>query len=1033
MRTLLRISLRALNASFMIVATMPALAQQPNVVLIMVDDMAYHELGVTGQNDRAANGMAAIETPNIDELAQQGLMLTEFYATPICGSTRGSLLTGYHNGHSSIDRNGGNQGGNPLRDVDKTFAQTLKAAGYTTGAFGKWGVGGFDQTLTGGGVDNINTAAITHPDATPASKGFDEFYGYLNQLHAHNYYVNFLWEHDTDNSGDIGGMQIAPTSTADYSHDLIANRSLQFIADHADESGQNPFLLYLPYTIPHGDFNPPNDAIRQTYVDAGYSSAQADYAAMMKRMDNSVGHMIDRLKDPDGNGDQSDSVYDNTLILFASDNGGTAQNSLFNGGGNLRGQKGSVYEGGIKSPFIAHWNGTIAPGQVDNDTISGLDDLYATLSDLAGADHDVGLDGTSIAGLFTGQAREKRDIFIFEGNGTAWSIRMGNWKMVNGTELYNLMNDPSESSNVAGANPAIANLMHQIALDEGVLSDIGSGAVQTTHIVQYKTWLPQGGSQDWQTASNWAGGSEFNSRGTAANNFNTAPANNWVATVDNTTAAELEAVVDDDSSLLALDVRGSSAPMKIRVAPGAALMARNGAVIGSGATLENDGGTLHTLRSIRVEEGGTLAGNGEITTSYDTSGTSFRLKADLVNTGIVDIFPSNGGVTQVELIANGGFEMGTQSDGNANYKFVELNAWGSDGDEAALDAAVANNARTGGYRGLIASRVDSPHNLLQNTGHVISSGDELALSFWHRAFSGWDEGVDDVVARVFYLDDSQQRQVLQTIVVSPSSAWASQVITLNPISDPNAAGRELWIEIDAASGDAVTSNEFASLDDVSLTVTVAAPPRPAIMAVAGDYIQTDAGRLLVDLMGGGGNPGVDFDRLDVSGDATLGGVLEVRLDGGYQPAAGTVFTVVEAGQRTGGFDSVELPALAGGLTFSVDYSATAVTLTVAGVLGDYNQNGVVDLADYTVWRDALGQTGEGLVADGDFSGIVDMGDYQVWKDNFGVTASNANLLTAPIPEPATAVLLIMHGGLVLVPSKYCRAATLSATRLGHDK
>ncbi len=1012
---------------------MPALADQPNVVLIMVDDMAYHELGVTGQNDRAASGMAAIETPNIDALAQQGLMLTEFYATPICGSTRGSLLTGFHNGHSSIDRNGGNQGGNPLRDVDKTFAQTLKAAGYTTGAFGKWGVGGFDQTLTGGGVDNINTAAITHPDATPASKGFDEFYGYLNQLHAHNYYVNFLWEHDTDNSGDTGGMQIAPTSTADYSHDLIANKSLQFIADHADESAQNPFLLYLPYTIPHGNFNPPNDSIRQGYLAAGYSSAQADYAAMMKRMDNSVGDMIDRLKDPDGNGDESDSVYDNTLILFASDNGGTAQNSLFNGGGNLRGQKGSVYEGGIKSPFIAHWNGTITPGQVDHDTISGLDDLYATLSELASADRDVGLDGTSIAGLFTGQAREKRDIFIFEGNGTAWSIRMGDWKMVNGTELYDLANDPSESSNVAGANPAIATLMHQIALDEGVLSDIGAGAVQTTHIVQYKSWQPQGGSQNWQAAANWTGGSEFNTRGTAANNFDTAPADNWIATVNNTTGAALEAVVDEDSSLLALEVHGSSAAMKIRVAPGASLMARNGAVIGSGATLENDGGTLHTLRSIRVEEGGTLAGNGEIATSYDTTGTPFQLKADLINTGVVDIFPSNGGVTQVELIANGGFEMGTQIDGSANYKFVELDAWSSDGDEAALDAAVANNARSGGYRGLIASRLNDPHNLLQNTGHVISSGDELALSFWHRAFSGWDEGVDDLVAQVFYLDDNEQQQVLQTIVVSPSSAWASQAMTLNPISDPNAAGRELWIEIDAASGNAVTSNEFASLDDVSLTIAAAAPPRPAILAVAGDYVQDDAGRLQVDLMGGGGNPGVDFDQLDVTGNAILGGVLEVRLDGGYQPSAGTVFSVVEAGQRIGEFNSIDLPALAGGLTLSVEYSTNAVALTVDGVLGDYNKNGVVDLADYTVWRDALGQTGDGLVADGDFSGTVDIGDYQVWKDNFGATTSNPNLLSAPIPEPAAAVLLIMQGGWVLVTSKYFRATPLAATRRVHGE
>jgi arylsulfatase A len=155
-------------------------APRPNIVLIMVDDMGYSELGVTGQLDRAANSQPAIETPNIDALAQQGLMVNNFYATPICASTRGALMTGFHNGHSSIDRNGGNNGGNALRDVDVTMAQNLKAAGYTTGQYGKWGVGGFDHTQTAGGVDNITTAEITHPDATPASKGFDEYYGYLN-------------------------------------------------------------------------------------------------------------------------------------------------------------------------------------------------------------------------------------------------------------------------------------------------------------------------------------------------------------------------------------------------------------------------------------------------------------------------------------------------------------------------------------------------------------------------------------------------------------------------------------------------------------------------------------------------------------------------------------------------------------------------------------------------------------------------------------------------------------------------------------
>ena len=596
-------------------------AAQPNIVLIMVDDMGYGELGITGQLDRAGNGLPHIDTPNIDALAQQGLMLENYYATPKCAPSRGSMMTGFHNGHSSVDRNGGNNGGNSLREVDYTMAQHLSAAGYTTGIYGKWGLGGYNHNQTGGGVGNISTAAVTHPDSTPVAKGFDEFYGYMNQVHAHDYYVDFLWEHDTDGSGDPGGVQIDPVNSSDYTHDLIADKSLQFVSDHADASGQNPFFLYLPYTIPHSDFNPPNDAIRQAYVNAGYTSQQADYAAMMKRMDNSVGDIVDRLKDPDGNGQQDDSVYDDTIILYFTDNGGTSQNSLFSGGAGLRGNKGSVYEGGMKSPFIAHWNGTIAPGQVNSDRIAGLDDMFATLSDLAGAEAAIGLDGVSIAGLFHGNEAQKRSFHIFEGDGSSWAIRMRDWKLVNGSALYHLPTDPDENNNVASNNQAIFNLLDQIARDEGVLSDAGTGAAQTTHIVQYKTWNSQAGSTDWSQNNNWSGGTEFNTRGTAANGFDTPPADSWIATIDNQAGAPQLINVETSSEVLALDVAGTNSEMLVVVDKDASLMARNGVRIRSGATVLIDGGTLQTVREIHVQPGGTLAGAGEINTSYNTTGT----------------------------------------------------------------------------------------------------------------------------------------------------------------------------------------------------------------------------------------------------------------------------------------------------------------------------------------------------------------------------------------------------------------------------
>ncbi|MCG8449463.1 MAG: sulfatase-like hydrolase/transferase [Pirellulales bacterium] len=715
---------------------------QPNIVLIMVDDMAYHELGVTGQLDRAAGSLPAIETPNLDALANGGLLVNNFYATPICGSTRGSLVTGFHNGHSSIDRNGGNNGGNPLRDVDFTIAQQLKSAGYTTGQYGKWGLGGHS---TNGNPGNINTATITHPLATPVSKGYDEYYGYLHQVHAHDYYVNFLWEHDTDNSGDVGGMQKDPVSSSDYSHDLIADKALQFITDHADPMGNNPFYLYLPFTIPHGDYNPPNDAIRQAFVAAGYGASpggQADYAAMMKRMDNSVGDVVDRLKDPDGNGDESDSVYNNTVIMFLSDNGGNSnKNVLFNGSGDLRGQKGSVFEGGIKTPFIAHWNGTINPSLPDTTTIGGVDDLFATISDLAGAEQPVGQDGVSLVGRFMGGQAERRDVHVFEGNGSSWSIRMGDWKLVNGNQLYNLPTDASEATNVAAANPAIASLMNQIALDEGVLSDVGSGAAQTTHIVQYKTWAPQGGSTDWNTNTNWTGGTEFNTRGTPANNFNTPPANNWISTVDNTSAAPAETVVSNNSEVLGLDIAGSVGPMKMRIENGVTMMARNGARIRSGATIDMEGGNLHTMRTIEVMDGGTLKGKGTIATGYDTTGTPFTLKSRIKNEGRLEI----GGpqATSAIIGANDTVLVDFNSATDVNDFFITKAASSSPGDLALnfnagggagnSGAAIFGSATTGSLGtnngANDADALYAPGGLGSTTGEInLDPGDTLSLS-----------------------------------------------------------------------------------------------------------------------------------------------------------------------------------------------------------------------------------------------------------------------------------------------------------------
>ncbi|MEN1680246.1 MAG: sulfatase-like hydrolase/transferase [Planctomycetota bacterium] len=984
-----------------------AVADKPNIVLIMVDDLGYHELGITGQLDRAAAGERAIETPNLDRLGQQGMTLSNFYATPICSSTRGALMTGFHNGHSSIDRNGGSNGGNALRAVDVTMPQVLKDAGYTTGAFGKWGINGYDHKITGGGAGNLATAAVTHPDATPVAKSFDEFYGYLNHVHAHNYYVDFLWEHDRDGSGDPGGVQLSPTSRSDYSHDLIADRSLQFIADHADPAGRNPFFLYLPYTIPHSKFDPPNDAILQDFLGRGYTTREANYAAMIKRMDASVGDVVERLQDPNGDGDTGDSVYDETLIVFLSDNGGTNENSLFNGGGDLRGQKGSVHEGGTKSPFIAHWNGVIAPGQTNDATIAGLEDLLATFADVAEADAPVGLDSKSIAPVLTGdQVRGGRHFLIHEARvNNDWSIRMGEWKLSkagsNQLRLFNLDSDPSESTDLL-ANPSsaqqdIANRLLEIALAEGVESDAGSGPTQTTHIVQYKQWAPIAGSTEWTSPANWAGGTELNTRGTPANNFATAPASNWIPTVTNAPGSDAAIRVSSDSEVLAFEATGSGGSTRIEVPAGVTLTARNGARIDAGAVLELSGGAIATFRELEIRAGGTLEGNGIVENLHSLPG-------EVINDGVVSINPSPGQIANVSVVKNGGFEEGTQADGDADWTFEEIADWITS-DNAALDAAKPNNAFSGGYRGLVAARSDSLHDAAQNTGHILSADDAFTLSFNHRGFSGWDDGVDQVVAEVYYLDDSQQPQPLGGgSVSSETGVWQTASITLPPVTDAAAFGREVWVRFNAVSGNEISGAEFASLDDVALTLERETAASPAVLQIDGDYQQTSDGRLVVDLYGNGGVAGADFDRLEVSGVAALGGTLEVRFAAGFAPSPGDVFSILEAGAVDGVFDQLDTVELAGGLALTAQYSPTRVSLVVGGVLGDYNHDGTVDAADFTVWRDTLGST-ELLSADGNRDGRVDLGDYLLWRSQLGETASPLHASTG-VPEPS--------GGLIAV-------------------
>jgi len=410
-------------------------SRHPNIVFILADDLGYGDLGCYGQQ--------RIKTPNLDKMASEGVRFTQCYSgSTVCAPSRCCLMTGLHTGHAYIRGNSLL----PLRPEDVTVAETLKGAGYATGLVGKWGLG--------------------EPDTTglPNSQGFDEFFGYLNQGHAHNYYPEYLWRNTTQVRLDGNVESKEKRGVSDerkiYSGDLFTHEALDFVERHKNES----FFLYLAYTIPHA--NNERFAAGQSgmevpdygpYANEDWPDHQKGHAAMISRMDRDIGTLFDRLK---GLG-----LDDNTIVFFSSDNGthkeGGADPAFFNSSGPLRGYKRDLYDGGIRVPMIVRWPGKISAGTV-SDQVWAFWDFLPTAADLAGASAPSGLDGVSVVPtLLQGAAFEHAPLYWeFHERGFGQAVRMGNWKGVKlapdkPLELYDLSRDIGETQDVAKDNPDV--------------------------------------------------------------------------------------------------------------------------------------------------------------------------------------------------------------------------------------------------------------------------------------------------------------------------------------------------------------------------------------------------------------------------------------------------------------------------------------------------------------------------------------------------------------------------------------------------
>ncbi|MCA9215822.1 MAG: arylsulfatase [Planctomycetales bacterium] len=459
--------------AFFFLCHAPLFAQEqqkssPNVVLIVADDLGYRELGCFGQK--------LIKTPNLDQLAKEGMRFTHHYSgNAVCAPSRCVLMTGKHPGHAWVRNNSEMkpEGQQPIPASEITIAELLKKRGYATGAFGKWGLGGPGSV------------------GEPLQQGFDHFFGYNCQRHAHSYYPSYLWSDNLriklNNQPPVDGHasfakdddRSDPRSYdqfkgIDYAPDRINAQAIEFITKNKDR----PFFLYYPTIVPHVALHVPDEELQQYRMlgwndppftkEGGYGytphfTPRAAYAAMITRMDRYIGNVLKTLDEL--------QLTDNTIVIFSSDNGTThlkdeVDYDFFHSVGELRGLKGSLYEGGIRVPTIVRWPGR-TPKESVCDFVSGFEDWMPTILNCIGHSEDLpkGIDGHNLVPQILGEQTAPREFLYreFAGYGGQHSIRSGDWKAIRTKmnsgnrelELYNLATDPSEANNVAKQHPDV--------------------------------------------------------------------------------------------------------------------------------------------------------------------------------------------------------------------------------------------------------------------------------------------------------------------------------------------------------------------------------------------------------------------------------------------------------------------------------------------------------------------------------------------------------------------------------------------------
>jgi arylsulfatase A-like enzyme len=631
---------------FVFAGMLTAQSARPNILYFYVDDMGWGALGPNAQFERKAKGLPHLITPTLDRLAAEGVNFRRSYGCTVCSPARSSQQTGFHQGHTFADQNDPDNARKAIRSDDKTMGDVLSQAGYVTGYWGKWGYGG-SQDRANPEILNVQTL--------PTSHGYQHVLAELHHVRAHTFYQPTLWKAPAS-PGVLGGLELVPNSMARfvgnksyptmpslhdhpdypktaYCDDSYAFAALDFVrvqAQNYNTTGQ-PFFGLLAVQVPHSPFKEISQLPEWEKVYQGlpfWESLSDDskyWASMISRIDGHLGNILAALEDPNGDGDQADSVLEDTLVVFQSDNGGHRNKAYeeFDSVGGLRDAKGSIEEGGIRVPMMIRLPANFAsksPLKAGTSTnlVFDVTDFLPTFCDLAGVVPPLGIDGVSLAPTLMGTGHQKVREFVIHEAGDGQSIIQGDWKLIrrkSGLELYNLKTDHGEAKDLAADHPKLVKSLEALLLGERVSEP--KGFTNTYH-----HWTGSDTALA-SSAENWSDYVYENAGITYISDAGV-PQVAWTATMENTGSKANTAIADKDLAFLALEIKGSGAHQHLILDTEIDLTGRNEIRISDNGSLIVNGGSVSSLRWIEIAAGGKLQGTG-------------ILDADVYNSGDVEV------------------------------------------------------------------------------------------------------------------------------------------------------------------------------------------------------------------------------------------------------------------------------------------------------------------------------------------------------------------------------------------------------------